>query len=344
MRGAGVARGGPVDRLLHRLHRLDAAAARLRAGGVRRWSSSTRRCSGRRSVVATAGATLGGAITWWMGYGAERAYEHMTHKHPDGRALRWLRRFGPKACLLSWLPIVGDPLCAVAGWLKLPFWPCLVYMTIGKFGALLRHDRGPDLGLPRPVRALTPGKREEDAAASSLTASARPTVRRPPCAWRASRRSSSSPSSRRRGAVFFAADLVRLGDLGAERVDARHQRLDVLRRRHAELLQRLGGALLEDRLELVPLLAGLGGDVVGHARHLARDLAELLFGDALRLLLQRAPSLTSASNTCLPSACALAKAPMPASQICCADSLTEPASALSNRPRAGGGSACRPSP
>ena len=38
--------------------------------------------------------------------------------------------------------------------------------------------------------------------------------------------------------------------------------------RHAELLQRLGGALLEDRLELVPLLAGLGGDVVGHARHL----------------------------------------------------------------------------
>jgi membrane protein YqaA with SNARE-associated domain len=84
--------------------------------------------------VATLGATLGGAVTWWMGYGAERAYERMTHKHPDGRALRWLRRFGPKACLLSWLPIVGDPLCAVAGWLKLPFWPCLVYMTIGKFG------------------------------------------------------------------------------------------------------------------------------------------------------------------------------------------------------------------
>jgi membrane protein YqaA with SNARE-associated domain len=31
------------------------------------------------------------------------------------------------------LPIIGDPLCAVAGWLKLPFWPCLVYMAIGKF-------------------------------------------------------------------------------------------------------------------------------------------------------------------------------------------------------------------
>lgn len=83
--------------------------------------------------AASAGATIGGAITWWMGYGAERAYEHVTHKHPEGRALRWLRRFGPKACLLSWLPIVGDPLCAVAGWLKLPFWPCLGYMAVGKF-------------------------------------------------------------------------------------------------------------------------------------------------------------------------------------------------------------------
>ena len=45
-----------------------------------------------------------------------------------------------------------------------------------------------------------------------------------------------------------------------------------------------------------------------------------------------APSLTSASKTCLPSACALAKAPIPASQICCADSFTELARALSNRP------------
>ena len=35
----------------------------------------------------TAGNTLGGAITWWMGYGAERAYERVTHQHPDGRAL-----------------------------------------------------------------------------------------------------------------------------------------------------------------------------------------------------------------------------------------------------------------
>ncbi|MEO6031709.1 MAG: YqaA family protein [Burkholderiaceae bacterium] len=88
-------------------------------------------------LVATAGNTLGGAFTWWMGYGAERAYERAyervkRQRPPDARALRWLRRFGAKACLLSWLPIVGDPLCAVAGWLKLPFWPCVGYMAIGK--------------------------------------------------------------------------------------------------------------------------------------------------------------------------------------------------------------------
>jgi membrane protein YqaA with SNARE-associated domain len=85
-------------------------------------------------LVATLGNTLGGATSWWMGYGAERAYEQVRHQPPkDRRALLWLQRFGPAACLLSWLPVVGDPLCAVAGWLRLPFWPCLFYMAVGKF-------------------------------------------------------------------------------------------------------------------------------------------------------------------------------------------------------------------
>ncbi len=89
-------------------------------------------------LVATAGNTLGGAFTWWNGYGAERAYERLKHhKPPNARALRWLQRLGAKACLLSFLPVVGDPLCAVAGWLKLPFWPCVAYMAVGKFGRYL---------------------------------------------------------------------------------------------------------------------------------------------------------------------------------------------------------------
>jgi len=84
-------------------------------------------------LAATGGGTTGGALTWLMGYGAERAYVRVTARTPrEHRALAWLQRFGPKACLLSWLPGIGDPLCGVAGWLRLPFWPCVLYMAIGK--------------------------------------------------------------------------------------------------------------------------------------------------------------------------------------------------------------------
>ncbi len=83
--------------------------------------------------VATAGNTLGGAVSWWMGYGAHRVADRYGSSTHHLRALDWLERLGPKGCLLAWLPLVGDPLCAVAGWLKLPFWPCVVYMTLGKF-------------------------------------------------------------------------------------------------------------------------------------------------------------------------------------------------------------------
>ena len=83
--------------------------------------------------VATVGNTLGGALTWAMGYGTHELVDRSGHRTGHLKALAWLERLGPKACLLSWLPGVGDPLCAVAGWLKLPFWPCLVFMGIGKF-------------------------------------------------------------------------------------------------------------------------------------------------------------------------------------------------------------------
>ncbi len=84
-------------------------------------------------LVATLGNTLGGAVDWWMGYGARSVANKYGHSTTHARALAWLDRLGPKACLLAWLPIIGDPLCAVAGWLKLSFWPCLFYMAIGKF-------------------------------------------------------------------------------------------------------------------------------------------------------------------------------------------------------------------
>ena len=83
--------------------------------------------------VATAGNTLGGAVDWWMGYGAHEVVDKYGHSRSHVKAIEWLERLGPKACLLAWLPLVGDPLCAVAGWLRMPFWPCLGYMLIGKF-------------------------------------------------------------------------------------------------------------------------------------------------------------------------------------------------------------------
>ena len=83
--------------------------------------------------LATAGNTLGGAVDWWMGYGAHQVANKYSHSKLHMKVLDWLQKLGPKACLLAWLPVVGDPLCAVAGWLKLPFWPCVFYMAIGKF-------------------------------------------------------------------------------------------------------------------------------------------------------------------------------------------------------------------
>lgn len=105
-------------------------------------------------LVAALGNTIGGAITWWMGLAARRAAERLRLAKGVGplagtsdaplpaeqdkpayrRAKAWLQHHGAQACLLSWLPVVGDPLCAVAGWLRLPFWPCLAYMALGKLG------------------------------------------------------------------------------------------------------------------------------------------------------------------------------------------------------------------
>lgn len=87
----------------------------------------------RAVLVATAGNTLGGMVDWWMGYAAHQVVDRYHHSRTHMKAIEWLEHLGPKACLLAWLPIVGDPLCAVAGWLKLSFWPCVGYMAIGKF-------------------------------------------------------------------------------------------------------------------------------------------------------------------------------------------------------------------
>ena len=83
-------------------------------------------------LVATAGNTAGGVISYAMGYGARHAFAHETQTRWFG----WLQRFGPKTLLLSWLPVIGDPLCALAGWLEMSFLQSVFYMALGK---LLRY-------------------------------------------------------------------------------------------------------------------------------------------------------------------------------------------------------------
>ena len=120
-------------------------------------------------LVATAGNTLGGAVSWWMGLGAHQAWDAARRRRRAGqpidanakppraltrherRARIWLRKWGAKTCLLSWLPVVGDPLCAVAGWLRLPFWPCVFYMAVGKFLRYLLMTAAILWALPAPL-------------------------------------------------------------------------------------------------------------------------------------------------------------------------------------------------
>jgi hypothetical protein len=66
-------------------------------------------------LVATAGNTIGGAITggWATAPSAPtKRHEESRRAHP--RALQWLERFG-RALPAVVAPVVGDPLCAVAG-------------------------------------------------------------------------------------------------------------------------------------------------------------------------------------------------------------------------------------
>ena len=84
--------------------------------------------------VATVGNTLGGMTSWWLGRAAHGVVDRYRHSSTHLRALQWLERLGPKACVLSFLPLIGDPLCAVAGWLRMPALPCAGWMALGKLG------------------------------------------------------------------------------------------------------------------------------------------------------------------------------------------------------------------
>src|SRR5690606_36113401 len=97
-------------------------------------------------LVATLGNTIGGIISYAMGAGAHKAYLRWKENHPDAEDHKakaggrwhdkiqpWVQKRGPVMLFFAWLAVVRYPLCAVAGWLRLSFWPCVVFMAIGKF-------------------------------------------------------------------------------------------------------------------------------------------------------------------------------------------------------------------
>ena len=88
-------------------------------------------------LVATVGNTLGAMTSWGIGrlisvrYSAEK-----LSKTSQQKAVERLQKYGSPILLLSWLPIVGDPLCVAAGWLRLHWLPSLLFIALGK---LLRY-------------------------------------------------------------------------------------------------------------------------------------------------------------------------------------------------------------
>jgi membrane protein YqaA with SNARE-associated domain len=88
-------------------------------------------------AVASAGNVLGSLVNWCLG----RSIAHFENRRwfPVSRervakAEAWYRRYGYWSLLLSWVPVIGDPLTVVAGVLREPLPVFLALVTIAKVG------------------------------------------------------------------------------------------------------------------------------------------------------------------------------------------------------------------
>lgn len=84
-------------------------------------------------LFAGLGNTLGGMTSWIIGRLIALRYPADAIGKQEHRiAISRVRRWGPAVLLLSWLPLVGDPLCVAAGWLRMNWLLSLVLIGIGK--------------------------------------------------------------------------------------------------------------------------------------------------------------------------------------------------------------------
>ncbi|MEZ3501825.1 YqaA family protein [Pantoea sp. KPR_PJ] len=79
-------------------------------------------------VAASVGNTLGGLTNIFLGRLLPLKRQGRWHD----TAITWLHRLGPAALLLSWLPVIGDLLCVLAGWLRFAWLPALLFLAVGK--------------------------------------------------------------------------------------------------------------------------------------------------------------------------------------------------------------------
>ncbi len=79
-------------------------------------------------TVATVGNTAGGMTTFLIGF----LIPQKTRARLDPKTLERVRRFGAPALLFAWLPVIGDALCAAAGWLRMKWWMALGFMAAGR--------------------------------------------------------------------------------------------------------------------------------------------------------------------------------------------------------------------
>lgn len=88
-------------------------------------------------VVASIGNVLGAAINWLLGRGIERFRDRRwfpANEAALNRAQGWYQRYGKWSLLLSWAPVIGDPLTIIAGVMREPFPVFLALVTVAKVG------------------------------------------------------------------------------------------------------------------------------------------------------------------------------------------------------------------
>ena len=86
-------------------------------------------------AVASIGNTLGSVVNWALGRTLNRFRGQRWFPVPERRlasAERWFARYGPASLLLSWVPIIGDPLTLVAGILRVPLLSFLLIVGFAK--------------------------------------------------------------------------------------------------------------------------------------------------------------------------------------------------------------------